>query len=93
MSATKNITRFILPILLIVVLLASCTAAPAPQAQPTDLPDQPAVVPPTAAEVTQEPAAESPSGFTVTDSLGREVYFEQVPPAYCSGWKICFYVD
>lgn len=90
MSATKNIPRFILPILLIVVLLASCTAAPAPQAQPTDLPDQPAVVPPTAAEVTQEPAAESPSGFNVTDSLGREVYFEQVPQRIVQAGKSAF---
>jgi iron complex transport system substrate-binding protein len=77
--------RKLLPIVLLLsMLLAACSPQAAPveptPLPPTALPVEPSatVVPEPTATVLPEPSA-TPSGVTVTDALGRQVVFAQLP--------------
>jgi iron complex transport system substrate-binding protein len=70
----SKVSKILITFLLAASLLAACTPATNPSQPPTESSPQSAAQPP-AAEVQQA----EPAGYTVIDSLGREVSFETPP--------------
>lgn len=71
----RKVPKIIITFLLAASLLAACAPATNPTQPPAESTPQSAAQPPAATEVEQV----EPAGYTVTDSLGREVYFKAPP--------------
>lgn len=71
----RKVPKIIITFLLAASLLAACAPATNPTQPPAESTPQSAAQPPAATEVEQV----EPAGYTVTDSLGREVFFKAPP--------------